>query len=330
MLAANFLGEKKVAIVDREIPAIKSDEVLIKVAYTGLCGSDKRLFFEGTEVVPGHEISGIVVRAGTDVNIQIGTRVIVYIPLYCNSCTECNAGNYNRCENIVGLIGWQIPGGYEEFMAVPARNVIPINDSIGLDEAVLLLDTIGTPGHGIRMCIKAIGDNVAQEVLVIGCGPLGLGAALVLKGMGIREIYAYDPNPSRLKLALDFGAKAYNVQGSRGMHMVVEASGQEAARKMALHAVRAGGAVLLLGENSNPWTIVPSPEIRRKDCFYIRSFYFPPKEVQENVTLFKNNRTEFKKLISEVGLLKDIERMHVDFCEGKTIKPLIKLVNDAL
>ncbi|CAA7603072.1 Alcohol dehydrogenase GroES-like domain protein [Acididesulfobacillus acetoxydans] len=330
MLAASFMGEQKIALVDKEIPAIKSDEVLIKVAYTGLCGSDKRLFYLGTPVVPGHEISGTVIQIGVDVNTDIhkGTRVIVYIPLYCNSCNECRLGNYNRCENISGLIGWQVPGGYEEFMAVPAGNVIPIDDDISLDEAVLLLDTIGTPGHGIRMCIKAIGDNVAERALVIGCGPLGLGSLLVLKGMGIKEIYAYDPNVNRLHLALDFGARAYDAERSPEMHIVIEASGQEVARQMALHAVHAGGAVLLLGESSTPWTIVPSPEIRRKDCFYIRSFYFPLKEVKENVSLFKDNRTEFNKLISEVGSLKEIERMHIDFCEGKTIKPLVKLSVD--
>ncbi|CEP69407.1 GroES (chaperonin 10)-like [Moorella glycerini] len=328
MLAAIFKGNEEIEIVDKEMPVAGPDDVLIKVSYCGLCGSDKRLFYQGSAIVPGHEISGVIVQSGANVSLKAGTKAIIYIPLFCGKCVECRTGNNNRCPNINGLVGWQLPGGYEEYLVVPARNVIPLPPDISLDEGVLLLDTIGTPAHGIRLCSKCVGHPATGKAAIIGCGPLGLGSMLVLQAMGCQEIYAYDVAEDRLGLAISLGARplplpAQNQEAT--FPLIIEATGNERGRQLALDLVKAGGAVLLLGESNNPWIIKPSPKLRRKDCFYIRSFYFPLNEVDDNFKIFREKRDSFKKLISKVGSLLDIETMHKEFCAGKTIKPLIKL-----
>lgn len=332
MEAANFIGNEKIKIETKGIPTVKANEVLIKVGYCGLCGSDKRLFYNGANVVPGHEISGIISKVGGNVdNLSVGTHVMIYIPLYCGKCEECQSGNNNRCQSINGLVGWQVPGGYEEYLVVPAKNAIPIPDDIGLDEGVLLLDTIGTPAHGIRMCLKSIGLQKPQRAAVIGCGAIGMGSSLVLDSMGCKELFAFDIDESRLQLAESFGSNRIDPNEeslNSSFPIVIEATGSAGGRSLALDLVKAGGAVLILGESNNPWVITPTPKLRRKDCFYVRSFYFQLNEVQENIKILRTNRSKFKKLITKIGTLKDIKNMHQEFCAGKTIKPLIKLYSE--
>ncbi|MBP2640178.1 MAG: alcohol dehydrogenase catalytic protein [Firmicutes bacterium] len=328
MLSVKFEGNQTATIVETFLPPVGPDDVLLKIAYCGLCGSDKRPFHNGHPVTPGHEFSGTVVEKGTNVkNLSIGSTGIVYIPLFCGQCSECQKGYPSRCETKPGLVGWQVDGGYAEYAMIPAKNLICLPEDISLQEGVLLLDTISTPAHGIRLCLKFFDNELPGKAAVIGCGPLGLGSILVLKAMGCPEIYAYDISEARLQQAVSFGARPLTVNDEKTLDaipLVLEASGQFSARAMALDLVKAGGSVLLLGENNAPWSIQPTPKLRRKDCAYVRSFYFIPAEMEENFNLFRNCRTEFNSLVSKIGTLQETENFHKDFCEGKTIKPMIR------
>ncbi|MDR3591695.1 MAG: alcohol dehydrogenase catalytic domain-containing protein [Negativicutes bacterium] len=329
MRAAKFEGNDTVHLVEKPTPAVGPEEVLLKIAYCGLCGSDKRIFHNGHQVTPGHELSGTVVARGSQVeNLAVGTKGIVYIPLFCGKCPECTAGFPNRCETKPGLVGWQVDGGYAEYIAIPARNLIPLPEDIDLKEGVLLLDTVSTPAHGIRLCLMSFGQKTPPRAAVLGCGPLGLGSLLVLKAMGIPEIYAYDISPTRMAVAEQFGAQRLDPGGAAfqdAIPLILEASGSLEARAQAFDLVKAGGAILLLGENNSPWTITPTPRLRRKDCAYIRSFYFLLSEMEANYQLFRNCRADFNQLITKIGLLDEIEQFHLEFCRGETIKPMIRL-----
>ena len=329
MFAAKFEGNQVAVIIEKEMPVVGPEDVLLKVAYCGLCGSDKRLFYNGHNVTPGHELSGTVVAKGSQVdNPDIGARGIVYIPLFCGKCPECLGGYPSRCETKPGLVGWQVDGGYGEYIAVPARNLILLPEDISLREGVLLLDTISTPAHGIRLCLQSMGKGMPTGAAVLGCGPLGLGSLLVLKAMGCAKIYAYDVAASRLAIAVSFGATPlteHNDGLQDSIPLVLEASGHMDGRAMALDLVKAGGAVLLLGENNAQWCITPSPRLRRKDCAYIRSFYFTLDEMAQNFQWFRACRENFNSLVSKVGRLPEVEAFHREFCLGETIKPMIRL-----
>ena len=330
MRAAQFLGEDKIAIVEAERPALSNEnDVIVKVTCCGLCGSDKRLFHNGAQHIPGHEIAGVVHEAGSNTTIALGTRVIIYIPIYCGSCKYCLAGETNRCQRIDGLIGWQRDGGYAEYVVVPERNVIPIPDDLNDADGVLLLDTIGTAAHAIRLAIRRNASPTAgNKVLVIGCGPLGLGAILTFKAFGFTDIFAADPSLERLSVAEEFGAVAYKAKPDARegeFAIVIEASGSASGRHAALYAVEPGGALIILGESNEPFIIQPTPTLRRKDFYSIRSFYFPLNEVDDNIQLYRSYRESFRKLVSKIVPFELLEETFIEFCQGKTIKPFVQI-----
>lgn len=138
------------------------------MTYCGLCGSERGLYHEGFPLIPGHEVSGTVEDANGH-DVPLGTRGVAYLAVFCGDCAYCRKGLTNLCVNRRGLLGWTEPwhGVYAEYMAVPAKCLIPIDPQIGLDTAVLLLDTIGTAWYALRIA----GIAEANRALVIGCGP---------------------------------------------------------------------------------------------------------------------------------------------------------------
>lgn len=329
MRSAKFLGDGKIALEEVPVPKPRPGEVLLKTSYCGLCGSDKRLFYRGAQVTPGHELTGVVVENGPEADIPLGTRVAVYIHRYCGQCKFCRVGETNRCIRPPGgLVGWQTPGGYAQYLVVPAANVIPLPPDISDAEGVLLLDTIGTAAYGIKQCMR-YADSPARshEAAVVGCGPLGLGSYLILSSLGWEAVYVYDPAQARMEVALSWGALplAPDDDSYRSRFaVVVEASGHHAARELAMRLAEPGGAVLLLGENDNPWIIQPTPELRRKDCAYIRSYYFPISAATENMDLFRAQADRYRELLHPVVPLDALQEAFAEFAAGKTLKPLVK------
>ncbi|GGE27778.1 alcohol dehydrogenase [Pullulanibacillus camelliae] len=330
MKAIHFLGNKEIEYVEKQIPNnLGEKEVLVKVECCGLCGSDKRLFYQGSKYIPGHEISGVIYSVGAKVTIQKGTRVIIYIPLFCGKCKFCLNGENNRCQEISGLIGWQRDGGYAEYVRVPESNVIPIPDDISNTDGVLLLDTIGTAAHGIRLAMQRNSSQTSSDnVLVIGCGPLGLGAILTLQAFGFKKVYASDPSKERIELAKEFNAIPYSKNDSSiaaEFSIVIEASGSALGRKTGIYAVEPGGAFVVMGESSEPFIVEPTPELRRKDFYLIRSFYFQLNEVKDNIELYRRHQTSFQRLVSKVSPFEKFKETFDEFCEGKTVKPFVKM-----
>jgi threonine dehydrogenase-like Zn-dependent dehydrogenase len=303
--------------------------VLLKTSYCGLCGSDKRLFHSGAKVTPGHELTGVVEKNGPGADVALGTRAAVYIHRYCGVCKFCQVGETNHCAAPAGgLVGWQSAGGYAQYLTVPAANLIPLPDDLSDAEGVVLLDTIGTAANGIQKAMhNATSKARSNSAAVVGCGPLGLGSLLVLSSLGWDKVYAYDPATPRLEVAKAWGAEPFDPEDPAVKNryaVVVEASGHHLARGLAMSVVETGGSVLLLGENDNPWTITPSPELRRKDCAYVRSYYFPIGAAGEYMNLFRTRRAQYNEMIKDRVRLQDLQPAFEDFVAGKTLKPLVK------
>ncbi len=171
MKTARFDGEERITIEDAPAPDAAEGEVRVDVIACALCGSDLRPFRQGWPITPGHEIAGRVNQPGHGLH---GRRVLVYIPIFCGHCAQCRAGNTQLCET-ASLVGWQRPGGYADALRVPERCLLELPDDIPDRLAPLLLDTVATSAHGVRLAARVVSPGPA---LIIGAGPIGLGSLI--------------------------------------------------------------------------------------------------------------------------------------------------------
>ena len=330
MLKAVFLGSDKIEIQETPVPEPKPGEVLLKISYCGLCGSDKRLFHEGTTTTPGHELTGAVIANGMNVDAEVGTRVAVYIHHHCQQCRYCKVGETNRCIHVLGgQVGFNRPGGYAQYITVPASSLIPLPPDISDAEGVLILDTIGTATYGVKYGIRMLNSSVQSgKAAVVGLGPLGLGSSPVLSSLGMEDnIYVYDPAPTRMEAAIRWGGKKINLSerpAEGSFTIVIEATGRQEARDLVLDLVEPGGCVVTFGQSPDPWVIEPQIRWRRKDFSLAHPFYFPIGMTGEVMDLFRAKADQYREMITPIVPLNQIEHAFVQYCAGKTLKPLIQ------
>lgn len=317
MRYVQFTGNEQVEIHECSTPQPPPDEVLVRVLRCALCGSDKRIWREGTAQIPGHEIVGSVEDAHSRLN---GKRVLVYIPVFCGTCPQCQQGRMHQCEHTPQLVGWQRPGGYADYLTVPERVLLPIPDAIPTDLAPLLLDTIGTTAHGVRLAQKVLTPNSA---LVLGAGPIGIGSLLVLKSMGIEHIACFDPAPQRQEFASSLGAES--IREAATYDLVVEASGLGQVRTEALLRTASGGCCIFFGESSSPFILEPSVKLRRKDFYVLRSFYFPISDLEHNIKILLDQQELFSRMVDKVVPLEELEPTFRRFAHGELMKPVVNL-----
>jgi L-iditol 2-dehydrogenase len=318
MLAARFTGERRIEIAAASDPAPRAGEVLVRTLACALCGSDLRPWRQGWPVTPGHEIVGVVDQPGHALH---GRRVLVYMPVFCGTCEQCRTGREHICENATDLVGWQIPGGYAEALGVPQQCLIPVPDDVPTALAPLLLDTIGTAAHGVRLARRLVESGPA---LVLGAGPIGLGAVMVLQQLGFPDVTVVEPGAHRRMLAERLGAKTADAAALAGRRfaLIVEASGKDAARQLAFEATGPMGACLLLGE-ADSWQVAENKAIRRKDFFIVRSFYFPLNEFAANADLLRTGVERYRLFVDERAPLAELPVLFERFAAGERIKPQI-------
>ncbi len=318
MKAARFWGEGRITIADAPEPVPGAGEVRLRVAACALCGSDLRPLRQGWPLTPGHEIAGRVDQPGHRLH---GQRAAAYIPVFCGACPSCRAGRTHLCTQ-AELLGWQRPGGYAEALAVPERCLLPLPDDIPDRLAPLLLDVIGTTAHGVRLAQRVLGAGGAPA-LVLGAGPIGLGAILVLRGLGYGPIAVIEPGAYRAQFAASLGATRIAAEDAAGARfpLVIEATGKDPARQAALEAVAPEGAIVQLGE-SDAWSLTETRSIRRKDFFLLRSFYFPIGDYEANLALLRAHRADYERLVDDEAGLDGLQDLFAVFARGERLKPV--------
>lgn len=316
MKTAIFHGEGRITLGTARAPEPADGEVGVRVRACALCGSELKQWRKGWPVTPGHEIAGVIDQPGHQ---RQGERVVVYIPVFCGRCEDCREGRTHLCADRV-LIGWQRDGGYAERLVAPARCLLPVPDDIEDHLAPLLLDTIGTTAHGVRLARRISPDGRA---LVLGAGPIGLGAIIVLRNMGFGPVDVIDPVAYRAEVAASLGARPVTTDAAAAgrYRVVIEASGKDAARQLALEAVGPEGAVVQIGE-SEAWSIAETRSIRLKDFFLIRSFYFPIADYPDNLGILRAHKAEFARLVDAQVLLEGLPELFASFAAGQRLKPV--------
>ncbi|GBD31503.1 MAG: L-threonine 3-dehydrogenase [Gemmatimonadales bacterium] len=244
-------------------PRAGSGEVLIRVRYAGVCGTDLHIadwdqWAQGRirpPVVLGHEFAGEIVEVGADVaaEFRVGELVTAEGHIVCGHCRQCRMGDAHICQN-TRIIGVDRDGAFADLVAVPAGNVVALNGIPATTGAIM--DPLGNAFHAVLA-----GNAVSgATVLVLGCGPIGCFAVGVAKAAGAASIIASDINPRRLELARTMGAhhvldarsedvprRVAELTRGEGADLVLEMSGSAEAVKQAFGAVRLGGRVHLLG-----------------------------------------------------------------------------------
>jgi L-iditol 2-dehydrogenase len=250
------LGDIREEVVN--IPEITKDEVLIKVKYCGICGSDvPRAMVSGARRYPlilGHEFCGTVAETGDNVrNVKNGDRVVVAPLVPCGTCKYCKASDYNLCEDYM-IIGTGTNGAFAEYVKAPANHVLLIDERLDMETAAGIEPaTIGY--HGLQKAEIEPGETV----VVMGCGPIGQLTVQWARIFGASTVIAVDIFDEKLELVKELGAtitiNARNcdvVQRIReltdgGADVVAETAGSSITQQQAILAAKKKGRVVFLG-----------------------------------------------------------------------------------
>jgi D-arabinose 1-dehydrogenase-like Zn-dependent alcohol dehydrogenase len=235
---------KPLAMRDVPTPSIGPGECLVRVKAAGICRSDLHYRAGVSPVRPlpltlGHEIAGVVEQVGADsqrttpiltlprqrerknapplpsagegpgegesLTIQVGDRVAIHYVVSCGQCAACRQGHEQFCA-AYSMVGKYRDGGFAEFVAVPARNCVPLPAEIPFEHGAVLMCSSATAFHALQKAEIAPGDLLA----VFGLGGLGMSAIQLARAFGVSRVFAVDIDPAKLALAADLGAVPIN------------------------------------------------------------------------------------------------------------------------
>ena len=266
MHASVLNGVKNLAVEQVPVPPVAEDEVLIKIAAVGVCGSDTHYYRHGRiggfvvnePLILGHECSGTIVAVGSEVpESRIGERVAIEPQRNCRRCRECRAGRYNLCPNMEFYATPPIDGAFAQYAAIRTEFAHRIPDSIS-DEAAALLEPLSVAVTTMR---KA-GIVPGSSILIAGAGPIGIICAQAAKAFGASEVIVTDLVAERRERALRYGAthvidpvEIDIPTAGLDVNAFVDASGSPRAVSDGIKAVRPAGAAVLVGLGSSEMTL---------------------------------------------------------------------------
>lgn len=295
MKVAVMLGIGKMGFEERDIPKVKENEVLVKLEYVGICGSDLHYYETGaigdyvveSPFVLGHEPGGTVVEVGKNVkNLKVGDRVALEPGKTCGHCEFCKTGRYNLCPDVVFFATPPVDGVFQEYVAHEAALCFKLPDNVSTLEGAL----IEPLAVGFHAAIQ--GDaHLGQRAVVMGAGCIGLVSMMALKARGVSEVYVVDIMEKRLDKALELGAtgvingakedvleKVNELTDGAGMDLVIETAGTEITTRQAIHMAKKGSNIVLVGysksgEMTLPMSLVLDKELTFKTVFRYRHIY---------------------------------------------------------
>ena len=214
MRVAVYYNNKDVRIEERQIPVINDDEILVKVIASGICGTDVLEWYriKKAPIILGHEISGIIVKAGKNVkNFKVNDRVFVSHHVPCMKCHYCLNNHHTACETL-HKTNFD-PGGFSEYIRIPKINVefgtFKLHENISFDEGTFV-EPLGTVIRAQRLA--NLREN--QTLLVIGSGISGLMHIKLAKSKRVKKIIAVDINDDKLEYSKRFGKDSEDVTPS--------------------------------------------------------------------------------------------------------------------
>ena len=338
MKAAVFHGsDKGLKIEDIPVPQVGDDQVLVKVAACGACHTDLHYLehgvptFKKPPVVLGHEASGTVEKVGTGVtNVGKGQRVLIPAVLTCGYCSACRQGRENICSNMK-MVGNHFDGAYAEYVAVPAKDLLDLPQSIPLEEASIIADAISTPYHAVknRAQVKS-GDTV----VIFGCGGVGINAVQLASAAG-GYVIAVDINPRKLDWASEFGA-AKTIDATKvdrvskeikkltggGADIAMEVIGNPRTIEEAFECVRVGGRLCVVGYTHEAISVVAG-KIMFKEIEVVGSLGCRPVDYVPLIRMVEQGKIDLKRQVTHRFSLDKIEEAFEVMKEGLSLRSIV-------
>jgi (R,R)-butanediol dehydrogenase/meso-butanediol dehydrogenase/diacetyl reductase len=263
MKAAVFRGIGQVKVIDVPKPEPGVGEVLIRVAYCGICGSDLEAYHLGMYepgLIIGHEFAGTIAEVGPDVTgWQVGDRVVVNDAVPCGECVPCREGRLDACQSLT-LIGVTHDGAMAEYAKSTVRGLHRLPDSITLRQGALV-EPLSVALHGVRRSRLKAGDHV----LVMGAGPIGLLTLQCARLAGARTVVVTEVDTTRAALACRLGAALVldptrdnvgvavtDLTHGQGPDVIYICTGAPEPFRDAVSLVRKGGQIFVLGVCAEP------------------------------------------------------------------------------
>ena len=346
MKVAIMTDVAKVELTEREIPKPAANEVLVRVEYVGVCGSDIHYYENGGigpnivkhPFVLGHEAGGTVVEVGTSVtHLKPGDRVALEPGKTCGHCEFCKTGRYNLCPEVIFFATPPVDGVFQEYVAHEADLCFKIPDNMDTMEAALI-EPLSVGFHAARQGNARMG----MTAVVTGAGCIGLVSMMALKALGVTRILAVDVMPKRLETALELAAtdaingketdtveEVLKLTGGMGPDLVIETAGSEITARQAIQFCKKGGTIVLVGYSASgemtlPMSLALDKELTFKTVFRYRHIY--PLAIEA----VSSGRVNLKGIVTNIFSLDDIQNAMEQSTKNKAdiVKSVIKITQD--
>lgn len=344
MKAAVFYGPGDLRLEERPRPRIAEDELLIEVEACAVCGSDARTLRFGAAniagpVVMGHEIAGSVAEVGRDVRgHRVGERVAVAPAIPCGQCRYCARGLETVCDGLRS-IGYELDGGFAEYMSVPASalragcvNAVP--DGLGAAEAALA-EPLACVINGQEL----VGVGPGDEVVVLGAGPVGCLHASLARVRGARTVLLADLRPERLELARPFGAdisidasredvraRVLEETGGHGASVVIVAAPSRAAQEQAVTLAAKRGRIDFFGglPRTEPFMSLHANLVHYRELSIMGAYGSRPTHNRQALALLASGQIRVAALVGQVFPLERVREGIEAVARGAVLKAVIE------
>ena len=331
----HFVGNGRIEMTTKPVPKPGSGQLLIECKANALCGSERGQFYNGSDVTPGHEATGIVAAAGEGTSTAVGTSGAIFLMDFCGECRSCILGHTNQCLAKRGDMGFNRDGGYGRYELVNESIFFPIPSDITPADATLLLDIMGTGGHAIRRASMVRQD--IQSILIPGAGPIGLGLLAMAKlmlGPNIPVILS-DVVPYRLALADKMGGLPIDARetsladglrryGVDKPDIVIDAAGQEKVRDECFALLAHRGALVSVAHGGGVSIKSLYGDFVARELCLVSSEYFSYNELPGNLALLRDNLAYMRQIITHRFGVDEIQHAFELFFKGDTGKVIIE------
>lgn len=313
MKAAVYHGKQDLRVEEVADKKVAEDEVLIKIKYCGVCGTDIHIYNgEGgacdvtPPLIPGHEFSGTIVEIGSAVkNLAVGDRVSGDPNIMCGKCYFCKNQMEHFCKNNIG-IGTTEDGGFAEYTVMKASHVFKIPDNVDFLSAAMT-EPLSCCLHGIDLCHIKAGDTV----LVMGGGPIGIIMMQLAKISGASKVILSEPVQEKRDLARKLGADAvinpieedldaFLNAYTENVDCVIECVGSPRTEEDAIRVAGKGATVMFFGLAGPDATITVKPDVVFKKELHITSSYINPYTFSRAIDVLASGMVDVKSVISTV------------------------------